>query len=312
MGEKRAMYLLYILFDLERIRIQAEKGQKYLVIADDIADSFDYKNKYAIIEYLADLSQNTGIDLLMLTHNFDFYRTVMSRLGVCRTHCYIAQRDNTGKITMQEFKYQGDFFKNIIIAGIKGKNYYTRKKMLVASVPFYRNLAEYCGDNEDYSKLTCFLHNKSMPIDTNSVTLADLWAIIKQYVKEGNATFGTEGYYDTVQQIAADIAIDDDDILLENKLILAIASRLKAEKYLQQVINSHDCSCPDSTRNQMRDWYDKAKPFLTDDEKHLMDEIILVTPESIHINAFMYEPLIDISIWMLKDIFERVTALEVI
>lgn len=312
MGEKRAMYLLYILFDLERIRIQAEIGQKYLVIADDIADSFDYKNKYAIIEYLADLSQNTGIDLLVLTHNFDFYRTVMSRLGVWRDHCYIAQRDNTGKITMQEFKYQGDFFKNIIIAGIKGKNYYTRKKMLVASVPFYRNLAEYCGDDEDYSKLTCFLHNKSMPIDTNSVTLADLWAIIKQYVKEGKATFGTEGYYDTVQRLAADIAIDDDDILLENKLILAIASRLKAEKYLQQVINSHDSSCPDSTRNQMRDWYDKAKPFLTDDKKHLMDEIILVTPESIHINAFMYEPLIDVSIWTLKDIFERVTALEVI
>ena len=62
----------------------------------------------------------------------------------------------------------------------------------------------------------------------------------------------------------------------------------------------------------MRDWYDKAKPFLTDDEKRLMDDINLITPESIHLNAFMYEPLIDISIWMMKDIFERVTALEVI
>ena len=48
MGEKRAMYLLYILFDLERIRVQASAGQKHLIITDDIADSFDYKNKYRI------------------------------------------------------------------------------------------------------------------------------------------------------------------------------------------------------------------------------------------------------------------------
>jgi len=49
MGERRALYLLYILFDLERIRKQArEGGGQYLIIADDISDSFDYKNKYAL------------------------------------------------------------------------------------------------------------------------------------------------------------------------------------------------------------------------------------------------------------------------
>ncbi len=309
MGEKRAMYLLYILFDLERIRIQAEAGQKHLVITDDIADSFDYKNKYAIIEYLADLSQNIGIDLLMLTHNFDFYRTVMSRLGLCRDHCYIAQRDDTGKIKMTVFRYQKDFFKKIIINGIKGEDDYTRKKMLVASVPFYRNLADYCGDNDVNLKLTCFLHYKSTPIDTSNVTLADLWTIIKQYIKESKATFGTQGYYDTVQLLAADISKDFDDISLENKLIVSIASRLRAEKYLKQVISSHEGSCPDSTSSQMRDWYKKAKPFLTDDERRLMDDINLITPESIHVNAFMYEPLIDVSIWMLKEVFRRTTTL---
>lgn len=310
MGEKRAMYLLYILFDLERIRIQAEAGQKHLVIMDDIADSFDYKNKYAIIEYLADLSQNTGIDLLMLTHNFDFYRTVMSRLGLRRDHCYIAQRDDTGKITMTIFRYQRDFFKNVIIAGINGTDGYTRKKMLVASIPFYRNLAEYCGDDNDYLKLTCFLHYKSMPIDTSSVTLADLWTIINQYMNGSTAVFGEESYYDTVQLLATDISIDYDDISLENKLIVSIASRLRAEKYLKQVISSHEGSCSDSASNQMRDWYEKAKPYLTDDEKRLMDDINLITPESIHLNAFMYEPLIDVSIWTLNDIFGRAVMLE--
>ena len=62
MGEKRAMYLLYILFDIEIIKEKATNGTgKYLIIVDDIADSFDYKNKYAIIEYLYDISRINNI-----------------------------------------------------------------------------------------------------------------------------------------------------------------------------------------------------------------------------------------------------------
>ena len=309
MGEKRAMYLLYILFDLERIRIQAAAGQKHLVITDDIADSFDYKNKYAIIEYLADLSKNTGIDLLMLTHNFDFYRTVKLRLGVVRNNCFIAQKDESGKIKMDVFRYQKDFFKNVIIAGINGTDAYKQKKMLIASIPFYRNLAEYCGNEDDYLKLTCFLHYKTTPIDTQNATLTDLWSIISGYVTGSTATFGTEKFYDTVQFLATDIAMEDDDISLENKLIVSIASRLRAEMYLKTVITAQEGNCPDSDSNQMRDWYEKARPYLTADEVTVMDEINLITPEAIHLNAFMYEPLIDVSIWSLNDIFGRTVLL---
>ena len=142
-GEKRALYLLYILFDLERIRQQASVGGgQFLIIADDIADSFDYKNKYAIIEYLNDLANTQGIDLLMLTHNFDFYRTIKSRLGVSRSNCYIAQRDEEGVVSMSQFKYQKDFFKNVVIAGIKDGHIINddKKKLLISSIPFYRNL----------------------------------------------------------------------------------------------------------------------------------------------------------------------------
>ena len=104
-GEKRALYLLHILFDLERIRQQARAGGgQFLIIADDIADSFDYKNKYAIIEYLDDLGNTPSIDLLILTHNFDFYRTVKLRLGVNRSNCLIAQRDEESIISVTEFK----------------------------------------------------------------------------------------------------------------------------------------------------------------------------------------------------------------
>ncbi len=47
--EKRALYILNIIFEFEA---RKEVNQKTLFVIDDIADSFDYKNKYAIIEYL--------------------------------------------------------------------------------------------------------------------------------------------------------------------------------------------------------------------------------------------------------------------
>ena len=310
MGEKRAMYLLYILFDLERIRIQANAGQKHLIITDDISDSFDYKNKYAIIEYLADLSQNTGIDLLMLTHNFDFYRTVISRLGLKRDHCYIAQKDDAGVIQMSVFRYQNDFFKNVIISGINSTDTSIQKKMLIASIPFYRNLSEYCGDTSDYNALTCYMHYKTHPIDTQSATMGSLLGIIGHYLNNCNVSLEEESYYNSIQAIASDIMRDIDEISLENKLIMSIASRLRAEKYLKAVIISREGICEDASKNQMREWFDKAKPYLSEDVIKLMDDINLITPESIHLNAFMYEPLIDISIWTLKDIFSRTIELE--
>ena len=55
----------------------------------------------------------------------------------------------------------------------------------------------------------------------------------------------------------------------------------------------------------------KTEILLSDEEKRLMDDINLITPESIHLNAFMYEPLIDVSIWTLNDIYGRTIGLGV-
>ncbi len=86
-GEKRALYILNILFEIE-IRVKAE--QEILIVIDDIADSFDYKNKYAIVEYLKDVASVAHFSLLLLTHNFDFHRIICSRVGVNRNNRLIA------------------------------------------------------------------------------------------------------------------------------------------------------------------------------------------------------------------------------
>ena len=79
-GEKRALYLLNIIFEVEA---RKEDKQETLFVIDDIADSFDYKNKYAIIEYLQDISSvKNDFYQIILTHNFDFHRTISHRLDM--------------------------------------------------------------------------------------------------------------------------------------------------------------------------------------------------------------------------------------
>lgn len=85
-GEQRAYFILQFLFEIES---RKKLGIDTLLVLDDIADSFDYKNKFAIIEYIKELDSSGQFSIIILTHNFDFYRTVGSRLGLKRVAIFM-------------------------------------------------------------------------------------------------------------------------------------------------------------------------------------------------------------------------------
>ncbi len=87
-GERRALYLLNIIFEVEA---RISNGMPTLFIIDDIADSFDYKNKYAIVEYLSDILSQENFRQIILTHNYDFYRTVWHRLDLGGANFHISK-----------------------------------------------------------------------------------------------------------------------------------------------------------------------------------------------------------------------------
>ncbi|UBU61490.1 hypothetical protein LDB30_10230 [Acidithiobacillus ferrooxidans] len=93
-GEKKAFYVLNILFEIE---VRKKAKQETLIIVDDIADSFDYKNKYAIIQYLMDIAEDPHFKQIILTHNFDFYRTIQSRF-VRYSECFMASKTASGLV----------------------------------------------------------------------------------------------------------------------------------------------------------------------------------------------------------------------
>ena len=96
-GEKKAFYILNVIFEVER-RIKDQ--QETLVIVDDLADSFDYQNKYAIVEYLRDISSEAVFKQIILTHNFDFMRTIQSRF-VGYASCLMGLKSDAGITLVQ-------------------------------------------------------------------------------------------------------------------------------------------------------------------------------------------------------------------
>jgi len=295
-GEKRALYILNILFE---INARQKQGQETLVIADDIADSFDYKNKYAIVEYLKEVSELDKFCCIFLTHNFDFYRTISGRLGIKRQNRLFAAK-NGRNLSLKEEKYQNNPFEF-------WKTNLEDKRYTISSIPFVRNLAEYCDRDMEFNRLTSLLH---MKVDTAAITVQDLENIYKSIINKPNLTLPNshKPVIDVIHELADEIAQENDEQAeLESKIILSIAIRLKAETFMIGKINNQPF-VDEINKNQTMELLKRYKDDfpLERDSIALMEQVNLMTPENIHLNSFMYEPILDMSPKHLKQLYAAV------
>jgi len=299
-GEKRALYILNIMFYVEA---KFNKKEKTLFIIDDIADSFDYRNKYAIIQYLKDISKVEFFYQIILTHNFDFFRTLESRKIATYNNCLFSYK------TVTEIKLvKAEGIKNPFITDWK-KDLANPTK-LIASISFVRNIIEYVDGEKDknYKKLTSILHWKA---DTENILVSDLQTIFTTAIR--NLTFPTtltltDKVVDLIFNDADKCLIAAEGINFENKIVLSIAIRLKAEAYM--VNNIADKSPIDGSQTgKLFGRFKKEFKGLRDPEIKILDEVCLITPDNIHVNSFMYEPILDMSDLHLRDLYEKVKAL---
>ena len=299
-GEQRAFFILQMLFEVEARRTESDIS---LIILDDIADSFDYKNKYAIIEYIRELNHDPKFRIIVLTHNFDFYRTVSSRV-LNNKNMYMATKDVTNrKIILNK----GGYTKSIINYFIKNLN---DKVIFVSFIPFLRNIIEYMhGENLDFLLLTSCLHMKS---DTKSITFDDILQVAKNYssrIEIQSLPFANEKVYDTLINICHSLTTDAniDEIKLENKILLSISIRLKAEEYIISQIQPLPVISSNQTFELIKLY--KQKYESNNSKLKILEKVNLMTPENIHVNSFMYEPLLDMSVNHLIDLYQEVKSL---
>ena len=302
-GERRAVHLLSFIFEVEARKLS---GQKTLFICDDPADSFDYKNKHAIVQYLEDLTKVDHFYQIILTHNFDLFRT-LTRF-VHRKRCLSAIRSENGSVALKKF----DGINNIFIKKWKSQ-VAESNAILIATIPFTRNLIEYTkGEaSTEYNELTTLLHWKP---GTATITVGN-------YFKIYNAFFGTS-HDDSSMVILHDLMLTEaqlictqtehDQLKLENKILLSIASRIVAEKFITEKLRiiKGDTNYWCLENNQFGMLLDEYRSSGAPLETIELLELVAVTVSSnIHLNSFMYEPLLDLSTDHLCELFKHVTQL---
>lgn len=305
-GEKKALYVLNIMFEVET---RIKENRETLIVVDDIADSFDYQNKYAIIEYLKDIGQNPLFKLIIMTHNFDFFRTLESRF-VNYNNCFMATKSSTG-ITLG--KASG--IRNIFVNDLK-KGFFTDAKKKIASIPFIRNLVEYTGGETDpkFLKLTSMLHCRP---DSATLTEATLDQIYQEvFLTKGKGARNGKGgagkpIMDMIHEQAESCLAAPTGANFENKVVLAIATRLAAERFMLEKIRNPEFAAGISARQTQVLTAKFRELFGGDPALETLDRVVLMTPENIHLNSFMYEPIVDMSDEHLRKLYSEVCALEV-
>ena len=210
---------------------------------------------------------------------------------------------------------KGQYIKNIFAyyktTLVSGSN---KDNIIIAAIPFVRNLIEYTEDdkNLDYLLLTSILHSKD---DTKSITLGDIQRVFNEHWCKSKALSFAEGRED---ELIYDVIISEADKItcyerleIENKIILSMASRLIAEEYmirkLSELPNGETIlEKIKNNNNQSGRLVSAYHKYINDENAAMMDIIAMITPENIHINSFMFEPILDMSMRQLYEVYHRI------
>lgn len=289
-GERKAFNILNLIFE---IQYRKEKNIETIILIDDIADSFDYKNKYAIVELLKELNNNNLFHLIILTHNFDFYRICANSLNV--NTLSILKDDNINFINFH-------YCKNIFTTFKQNLN---KELYFIASIPFVRNIIELSSDtnNPMYIKLTSALHYKR---DTVNMMIKDINDVFLASINR-NSNIQNGKYLDLLFLMADSITKSTTAISLENKLVLSIAIRMQFESKLFSKFNDWDV-IDNMTKNQTNELikYCIDNKLMTTNDLNIAEKVKIMTSENIHVNSFMYEPIIDMSDDELISLYQEV------
>ena len=226
----------------------------------------------------------------------------------------MAYKNDNDEIKFHQAEYLKEPFK--LIKSNAGK-----PEFFIALIPMARNLIEYTKDiatgqsKFDYLKLTSCLHVKT---ETVSLTVNDIEQILRNNIDvpnlptENTASNIKDYIYNIAENLCRKPTIDE--IHIENKIVFAIAIRLKTEDYiiskLKQVMSTGDfnnfySNIKSNQTSVLTKKFDELCSS-TIDIQLLIKEVNLITPENKQLNSFMFEPLVDMSVWRLKKLYQDI------
>jgi hypothetical protein len=194
--------------------------------------------------------------------------------------------------------------KNIFVNDWK-PNFASNALKRIASIPFMRNLVEFTkGEGDPYFKaLTSLLHIRPESEATVEQDLFDIYNSLFG-AAEVAADGGQGTVLDLIETECTSCLAAPAGVNFENKIVLSIAVRLKAERIMIDAINDPDF-LQAIKRNQTSVLLRKFKKKFPDRiaDAIILDRVSLMTPENIHLNSFMYEPILDMSDEHLRQLY---------
>ena len=148
---------------------------------------------------------------------------------------------------------------------------------------------------------------------TDVLTINDIINLIKgkfpQRCQTLNPVNQNKNIKDFIYNVAESIVAEPnlDPIKIENKICLSIACRLKVEDYMISRM-AHDANLVQQINSIRSNQASKLFELYKGQESNhvdLIEEVNMMTPEGIHLNSFMYEPLIDMSAEHLVRLYNR-------
>ena len=86
-------------------------------------------------------------------------------------------------------------------------------------------------------------------------------------------------------------------LIAEEHMIRKLSELPNGETILEKIKNNNNQS------GRLVSAYHK---YINDENAAMMDIIAMITPENIHINSFMFEPILDMSMRQLYEVYHRI------
>ena len=104
---------------------------------------------------MCDLKSYPNIQLIIFTHNFDFYRTSILAFGKANTNQYFAYKNDNGEIKMLDTNQKNYYLE--VVRFNDWKNNPNESKFF-ALIPFARTIVQLSANNNAVQRLDTFLH----------------------------------------------------------------------------------------------------------------------------------------------------------
>ncbi|MBP5191666.1 MAG: hypothetical protein J6Z25_03830 [Opitutales bacterium] len=290
-----------------------ESEKKRLILIDDIADMFDSRNRLAMLVYLQEkIEANPNCYWIIFPHNYDFYSTLCSRLGLHGNNRLVARKQKESgevgfcPIPENPFRYwcqkAGQEAKG-------GEREYIGDQCFLCLIPLVRQwIATTQNTNEGKHKelLTHLLHYFKVggKRGTEEITCDEVIEVLQRYVTCNNEKINLKETVWELLNRTCDQIVSNRLLTLEDEMVLAMAIRLKAEKFM---INE---GCKPTNLNRTRNLFEGYKQKKPQSKKtQTLRAVVTILPDFIHCNAFFYEPLIDLDGSELLELYQKVKDL---